>query len=68
MAFSVGGTLVVGRDEVIRMGPDLTDWLIEERITACPPLPVYHRCCSRAPGRLRLPTGGETLTMLSIPG
>jgi non-ribosomal peptide synthetase component F len=38
LAFAFGGTLVVGRDEVIRLGPDLGDWLAREEISVfCPP-------------------------------
>ena len=68
LAFAFGGTLVVGRDEIIRLGPDLGPWLHEQGITVfCPPPTLLRTIggpdASAALTRLRLLyVGGEAVT------
>ena len=40
MAWSVGASLVVGSDRVVRLGPDLPDWLSHYGITVFTPPPT----------------------------
>jgi non-ribosomal peptide synthetase-like protein len=67
LALSVGATLVVMDDQTSRMGPDLVDWLRQERITVfCPP-PTLLRAtgcvdpASALPDLRLLYVGGEAL-------
>ena len=67
LAFAFGATLVLADDEVARLGPDLTDWLIEEDATVfCPPPTLLRTLGAQAPQRLpklrMLYVGGEALT------
>ena len=68
MTWAAGGTLVVGSDETVRLGPDLANWLRRRRITAFAPPPTLLRTMggsnvSAALEDLRfLYVGGEALT------
>ncbi len=68
LAFAFGGTLVVGCDDVIRLGPDLGPWLKSENITVfCPP-PTLLRTMGGQSASDALPSlkllyvGGEAVT------
>ena len=67
LAFAAGATLVVVNDQVIRMGPDLTRWLADERIhVLCPPPTLLRTMGCKDPRQelpdLKLLMGGEALT------
>ena len=67
LALSVGGTVVVMDDHTARLGPDLVEWLQQERVTVlCPPPTLLRSMQCRDP-RSQLPrlkllyVGGEAL-------
>lgn len=67
LALAAGATLVVMDDDAVRLGPDLVDWLREERISVfCPP-PTLLRATGCLDPRSALPdlrllyVGGEPL-------
>lgn len=67
LAWSAGATLVVMDDETARLGPDLVDWLADERISVLCPPPTLLRTTGCADPDRRLPdlrllyVGGEPL-------
>ncbi len=69
LAFAVGATLVVMDDQAARLGPDLVDWLRDERVTVfCPP-PTLLRTTGCTNPEVALPelkllyVGGEALPL-----
>ncbi|MCB1188926.1 MAG: amino acid adenylation domain-containing protein [Leptospiraceae bacterium] len=68
LAFSVGATLVVLNDEVVRLGPDLIGWLNREKISVLTPPPTFLRTLACKEPNKELPflkllyVGGEPLT------
>lgn len=66
MAWSAGATVVAADDSIMRLGPDLCDWLIQNEITVLAPPPTLLRTMGRgASERLKqlriLYVGGEAL-------
>ncbi len=67
LAWAAGGTVVVMDDETARLGPDLTPWLQEQRITVLCPPPTLLRTLACGDPQRALPhvrllyVGGEAL-------
>ncbi|MGB0648003.1 MAG: non-ribosomal peptide synthetase, partial [Bradymonadia bacterium] len=68
MAWAAGSTVVVGSDETVRLGPDLSAWLDDREITVFAPPPTLLRTMGGAQVARRLTklrflyVGGEALT------
>lgn len=68
LAFAAGATLVVMDDATVRAGPDLVDWLRDERVTILCPPPTLLRTMACASPSEALPdlrmcyVGGEALS------
>jgi len=67
LALATGATIVVADDDTVRLGPDLVDWLRDERITVLCPPPTMLRTLGHEAPETKLPDlaliycGGEAL-------